>query len=240
MTKSDRKKIKQYFQKFKVWQFIAFPVNVFYLYRYFNKPGHEGFDELFDEAMVSLKRVALENLRITEDQLVAETVMIKSPVYEKIPHVFQGFRRGKDRMIRHTPIAVAVIFFTEHKLCIYQCLFDLTTGNLLKVYTRKYFYDDVVSVETESSPIIMDEKDIKKDTFKYLPDLKHHIVDGKLQINESKQFVLTTKGGNSVKIQLPDVAILDSVMGERNNAHSYSDDAIASVEAMLDSKKASC
>ena len=147
-----------------------------------------------------------------------------------------GFKKGKDNYLRYSPIATSLIFFTENKLCIYQCDLDLFTGNPLNVGSSKYYYQEIVAIETASKSRTIKESELNKKALKYMPSLKNKMINGMVQINQSEHFVLTTRGGTSIKIQLPDYNILNyGLKGDLN--HSRSDKAIASVELMLDSKK---
>ncbi|MFY0602169.1 MAG: hypothetical protein JXR03_21010 [Cyclobacteriaceae bacterium] len=254
MTADDRKKISKYFKKFPKWVLwallpclvllfvepisgiIGIGLGIFFIRKWYVRISDRQFDTYLEESLQTLEEQAKDKLRLDDADLVKDTESVLSPVFWRISGAEFGLKKGNDRAIRYTPVCVALIFFTEHKLCIYQCSLDLTTGNPLNVGSKKYFYEDVVSIETESNTITIDRNDIKKEVFRHLPKLNDSIVNNKLQINQSEQFVLTTRGGNSIKIQLPDYTILNyGVDGEL--VSSRSDQAIASVEAMLDSKK---
>ena len=254
MNSDQRKQIKKYFAPFPRWTiivilagvaltpflwFIGLPAIVLgavAIRQWKKRASDKEFDKLLNESIMDLRTRAMDKLRLEEGDLVREHEIIMSPTYWDLPKVIVGFKRGKDDIVRYTPIRVAMLFFVQHKLCIYQCTYDLTTGNPLNVSTKKYFYDDIVSSETQSTTLTIDEGYIKKETFKRLPDLKNHIENGRLQINQSEQFVLVTKGGNSVKIQLPDMTLLSYGL-KGKLAVSRADQAIASVEAMLDDRK---
>ena len=52
-------------------------------------------------------------------------------------------KRGKDKLIRYSPIEITIIHFTEHQLVTYQCAFDLTIGEPLNARIKRFFYRTV-------------------------------------------------------------------------------------------------
>ncbi|MFA0960243.1 hypothetical protein AB9P05_00395 [Roseivirga sp. BDSF3-8] len=214
--------------------FLLLLIGLALLYSY--KISDEKFDEILREDLRRLHQIALQKLRVSESELVSTPELILSPTYWNIGKADFGIKKGRDKKIRYTPVHVALLYFTEHKLCIYQCALDLTTKNPLNTSTKKYFYDEIVAVETASESITIDEDNIKSKVFRYMPTLKKHISNKKIQLNSSEYFLLLTRGGNSVKIQLPDINLIDyGVTGTL--PRSKADKAIAAVEAMIDSKK---
>lgn len=250
---SERKKIRQYFEKFPRWTLwtllISLPLILFYgigligmaiatifIYKWTQRINDKQFDHYKNESLKDLREIALAKLRLDESQLVRDNECIISPIYWNIGGAELGFKRGKDKFLRYTPIKANLIFFTQNKLCIYQCALDLVTGNPVNVGCSKFYYTDIVSIKTESDTRSIQQGELNNKAFNYMPNLKNNMVNGVLQINRSEQFVLTTSGGTSVKIQLPDYSILNYGLEGRLN-DSRSDQAIASVEAMVDSKK---
>jgi len=254
MSKTKGYYIQEYFRKFPLFTLWLIPlsillltvfglgviglgISIYNIYKWNKRTTDTEFDKLRDESLRDLKRVAMSKLRLEESDLVRDFEFIVSPKYWNIGGAEFMLKKGKDGIIRYTPINVSIIFFTEHKLCIYQCVFDMVTGNPLNVSTDRYFYTDIVSIKTQSINETIDINNLKESAYKHLPNLKKHIVNGQVQINSAEYFVLVTTGGTAIKIQLPNKTVLDYGISGRLNS-SRSDQAIASVEAMVDNKKA--
>ncbi|CAM1342393.1 hypothetical protein [Tenacibaculum amylolyticum] len=253
ITLEERRKIKEYFKRFPTWTIwtilisipfigvygigiIGFIISGITIYKWQQKIDDKQFDYYRNKSLRELRKVALEKLRLDESELVRDNESIISPKYWNIGGAKLGMKKGKDDVLRYSPIGTNLIFFTENKLCIYQCALDLFTGNPLNICSSKYYYQDIVAIETQSHAFSIKEGELNEKALKYMPNLRNNVINGVIQINQSEQFVLTTKGGTAVKIQLPDYSILNYGL-KGKLSHSRSDKAIASVEAMLDSKK---
>lgn len=226
MNKKERRNLKRYFEKLSIWS----------LHYWFNKISDQTYDDYLNKELQRLESLALSRINFDEADLVHDTEMIVSPTITGLAGADFRIRRGKDRVLRFSPLRVTMLFFTEHKLVTYQCTFDLFTGNPLNVGIKKFFYQDIVAMEIQSENRSIKESDIPKRTFIELPKLKKQVTNGKLQTKESETFILTTSGGIGLKVQMPDRAILgDDVDGEIPRTRA--EDAVVSVEKMLDSKK---
>jgi hypothetical protein len=93
----------------------------------------------------------------------------------------------------------------------------------------------VVSAETETKDYTYDEKNISKKFYDLNPEARRYIVNGKLQLNGSETFRLTTTAGTAVEIALNIPQFLDF----RNSdiADRLADQAISAINKMLLSKK---
>lgn len=65
----------------------------------------------------------------------------------------QGFRlaRGLDGKVRASHYDILVVYLTKWRLCTYQGVLEMETGNVIMDGTREFLYRDVLSVATESS-----------------------------------------------------------------------------------------
>lgn len=249
----ERKKIKHYFKKFPTWTLwtllISFPfilvygigivsivIASFFIYQWAQRISDKQFDYYKNQSLEELRKIALAKLRLDETQLVRNHECIISPIYKDIEFAESGFKKGKDRFPRYTPIRTNLIFFTEHKLCIYQCILDLITGNPLNARSSKFYYEEIVAIDIISNTHSVKEDELDKNFFKNSSYKKENIVNGYLQFKQSEKVILTTSGGNSLEIELPDYSILNYGIAEEVN-NSWADQAIASIEAMVDSKK---
>lgn len=175
-------------------------------------------DAFILEDLVLAKGKALTKSSIDESQLVGEQLTIFG--FADRGDVEILWKKGKDNIIRHTPITVTVITLTENQLVAYQSDLDLTTGNFLNESTDEYFYKDIVSIATKT-----ESREIK---FKNL---------GKIQLNEAEIFKLTTSGGTSIEVILRDRKLLIEKMGGGEIPITDVEKTISVVRKMLREKK---
>lgn len=162
-----RSQIKKYFKNFPKWTIWMIVVGVFLLgayglglipigigiwgiFSWSQKPSDQQMDNWIAEDLKGLEEKALNKTGIDRSELVGETVVVYGPRFWSIGGADTGINKGKDEIIRFTPIGVTVINFTQNQLVTYQCALDLTTGNTLSESTDEYFYRDVVSVATQN------------------------------------------------------------------------------------------
>lgn len=190
-----------------------------YLYTQ-GKPTDQQMDEWLEEDLKNLNKKALNKLGVDETELVSESVQIIGPRFWDIGGAYIGFKKGKDGILRFTPIDVSIINFGQNQLLIYNCVFDLTTGNSLNESTDEFFYKDVVSVQTKT---------------------ESHTVDipkwGTVQMNAAETFTLTTSGGTHLSVILRDPTLIKK-MGGGEIPITRAEKAIQAVRKMLREKKA--
>ena len=143
--------------------------------------------------------------------------------------------KGKDKIQRYSPVEAIMIHFTEHQLITYQCAIDRSTGNSLNVRVKRFFYKDVVSAETESKDFSLEESNINSKWLAANPDVKKYIVNGKLQLNDSETFRLTTSAGTYVEVALNIPYFIEGTQGDLSDR--LADQAISATNKMLLSKK---
>ena len=194
------------------------------------------FDRYKQEEINRLFNHALAKLRLDRSELVRETSLIVSPTLKPIAGVVPKFRRGKDHKLRYTPIGITMLFYTEHKLAIYQCALDLFTHNPLNDRTYKYFYSEIVAIQNQSVVETYEKKDTQNELFRQIPYQKKKIRGKTVQINLSEKFIMNTRGGTAVEIEMPNVRILNGGLANEF-PDSRAEQAIASVEEMLDAAK---
>ena len=264
MEMIDRSRVKRYFKRFPKWTiwfilgglslttiFIvaSVPLTVGYgigllplilgsgrIYFWMQKPTDAEIDSLIDNDLSKLEDRALVKTGIDRSELVSETVFVNGPRFWKTGGAELGIKKGKDKIVRYMPVGVTVINFTEHQIVAYQCALDITTGNPLNESTDEYFYNDVVSVSTQSRSLTFDGSMLNKKKITR-GALEHLVVDGKLQLNAAEIFILTTSGGTSVEVVLKDPKIIESAGGGEIPT-DMADKAVQSVRRMLRDKKA--
>jgi hypothetical protein len=247
-----RAQIKKYFKPFPkgaVWLIIlgvpllvAFGLGVILIIigslkivSWKRKPSDRQMDVWTEEDLQGLEKKALKTTGLDESELVRESVLLTGLRFWNIGGAEIGIRKGKDDTIRATPIGVTVINFTEHQLVAYQCALDLMTGNALSESTDEYFYQDVVSVSTQTESKTWDEAMLSSNDLAKTP-LSALVKHGKLQFNAANMFVLTTSGGTSIQVVMDDPTLIES-LGGGTIPTDKADKAIQAIRKMLREKK---
>lgn len=210
------------------------------------------FDDFFWQEMSLVKDFARKKLLLSEEDEISEPQEIwasahrvKKPFFMKRDlkgevlsnKVFVGQRKGKDGFIRFSPVNVSIVFFTEDKLLTYQCMYDMVSGNQLDFSTRKYYYNEIVSIDTQAFSKTKNSTEIVRKFINWLTIGWVNLSRSKeIQENFSEKFSIKTRGGNSLDIYLPEDRVLGATThGE--NLVSRADIAVRSVEKMVDGKK---
>lgn len=184
------------------------------------KPTDKQMDQWLDEDLTALSKKALNKMGTDEKELVSESVQVTGPRLWDTGGANVFFKKGKDNLLRFTPVGVSIINFTQNQLLGYTCVFDFTTGKALNESTDEYFYKDVVSVATKS-----ESKSVN------IPKL------GTIQLNSAETFILTTSGGTSLSVLLRDPTLIEK-MGGGEIPTTRAEKAIQTVRKMLRDKKA--
>lgn len=253
ITQDERNLMRKYFRKAskEVWRLwllglVTTPLYGFGLvlliptsliiYNRYRRIDDAAYDELLERGLEELVETGAKSLRLDASQFEQDPALIYAPRFERVAGAKIRYRKGKDKHWRYTPIEVTVIFFSEIKLCVYQCVWDVHTGNTLNEATKYFFYQDIVAMETESFDVTIEKDKIDKELFEIFPQAKQHVKDGVLQMRSRTQFILTTSAGKSLVVNLPSKKLLG--MDEKGEVETvYADRAIASVERMLDDKR---
>jgi len=183
------------------------------------KPDDKKMDEYIAEDLSQAKIKSLQKTSIDESELVGESVVVTGPRLWNTADADILHKKGKDGILRFTPINISVLHMTQHQIVSYQCCLDLTTGNYLNESTDEYFYKDVVSVATKT-----ESKSYSSEKF------------GTIQLDAAETFVLTTSGGTSVETVLKDPKLID-IMGGGDIPTTEAERAIQVVRKMLREKK---
>lgn len=239
----DRVKISKYFtSKFPKWAIfliiigvlmLAGPIVVkivgllmvvgggFAIYNSTQVASDAEIDQWTQEDLNKLNKRSLDKMGIDASELVSEGVTITGPRLSNLGPSKFGFRKGKDNVLRFTPVNSTLINFTKDQLLVYRCALDLLTGNPVNEATDEYFYRDVVSVQTSSETVSV--------------SLPGTTLDG-LQCNAAEFFKLTTSGGTSVSMALRDPSLIQK-MGGGEIPTTTAERAIQTIRKMLREKK---
>jgi hypothetical protein len=180
-------------------------------------------DQWTQEDLNKLNKRSLDKMGIDASELVGEAVMITGPRLDKLGPAKFGYRKGKDSVLRFTPVDSTLINFTPNQLLVYSCALDLITGNSVNEATDEYFYRDVVSVQTKSETVSIN-----------LPGLGPEF-QGK-QVNGAEIFQLTTSGGTGARVVLREASLIQK-MGGGEIPTTTAERAIQTIRKMLREKK---
>ena len=217
---TNGKKIKNYFSKYTLSRRIT----------------DNEYDALIRKAIEPLFDRALEKTLLDSSDCVRKCRLISG-----IPKAFnsggseQNFKKGKDGYVRYIPIEITILNFTQHEIVIYQCVFDPITENALNESTLTYFYQDIVSIETQRESKTKRIFTIIERVLKKIPLIKLFIKGRQKRYNASEKFILTTAGSSMLEVRLSDSKTIESVGGEFNI--SETENTIRSIRTMLRDKK---
>lgn len=192
---------------------------VWYMHSRKPRATDEQFDAFFSEDLTELNDHALSKMGMQKSQLVREPVNIVAPKLWDTAGATKLHKTGKDKASRYTPINITAINFTANQLLVYECIYDILTGNPLNERTDEYFYKDVVSVSTRKESL-----SIKTSEY------------GVVQLNEAETFILTTSGGTSVSVLLRAPALIQRLDGG-DVSITTAEKAIQAIRQMLREKK---
>jgi hypothetical protein len=180
---------------------------------------HE-IDQWTDVNLKRLSRRALEKIGIDGSEIVGESVIVTGPRLSNLGPARFGYRKGKDNVLRFTPVNTMIINFTQNQLLVYTCALDLIEGHAVNEVTDEYFYRDVVSVHTASETVRVSVAGNRKEW----------------QLNDVETFKLTTSGGTSVVMPLRHPSLIQR-MGGGEIPTTTAERAIQAIRKMLREKK---
>lgn len=201
------------------------------------RPSDGQMDRWRDEDLNELQPRALSKAGLDTSDLVRDCKVVIGPRFRNLGGAEFGFRKGIDNRARFTPVNVTIINFTEHQLVAYQCGLDLTTGKPLNECVNEYFYNDIVSVATQSDTFTYSTTELDQRLLSRLPKVKESAVNGKVQVNGAETFILATSGGTSVRVILNDPAVIQG-LGGGELPLELAEEAVQAVRKMLREKKA--
>ena len=175
-------------------------------------------DQFLNEDLTALGKHGQNKVGLEDQELVGKTVRVTGFARNLSGAEFD-FKKGKDNILRFTPIQVTLIFFTQNQLVAYSCVFDSKTGKPLNESTEEYFYQDVVAVSTKTTSVAINLGKL-----------------GTVQATAAEEFTLTTSGGTSISVVLRDTNLVQK-MGGGDLPTTQAEEAIQSVRRMLRDKK---
>ena len=162
----------------------------------------------------NLKSMALKKLGIDEEQVrEANPISMDSYIFENLILATCREKEGNDGKTRSSTYNATMFLFSKEQIFYYSLTFSLLK-NVKKETTVECFYNDIVSVKTESEIIALNSNKKDKDG----NDVKD--ADGKEVKNTINidDFVLTTSGGTQMKARVCDIGYenANSIQGMKN------------------------
>jgi hypothetical protein len=152
-------------------------------------------DAWLDQDIRNLMALSLSKVGLHQSEIIREPVAVTGPAVWKVAGAKKASKKGKDGILRFTPVVVTVINFTKEQLVGYSCVLDIQTGKTHSESTDEFFYRDIVAVSTK--------KEAKKMN-----------VDGaEIQMNAAETFAITTSGGNTLSVFLTDPTLVAKLGG---------------------------
>lgn len=234
-----RAQIKKYFKTFPKWGvwaiviglpllaakgagIVPIAIGIWALVDWSKKPTDAQMDAWMEEDLAALNTKALSKTGIDTSELVGDPVMVVGPRFWNIANAEVAYKKGKDGVLRFTPMGVSVLNFTENQLIAYECALDSMTGNPLNEGTDEYYFRDIVSVSTKTKSMSVQVAGT-----------------GMLQLNSAETFELTTSGGTSIEVVLRDPSLIQMMGGSGEIPTSRAERAIQTLRKMLREKKSS-
>lgn len=177
-------------------------------------------DKYITDELVGLKKLSLQKSSLDVSELVGEQLLVTGFQFFNSASAEVLYKKGLDNILRYTPVNVTVLNLTANQIVCFQCVFDLTTGNPLNISTDEYFYKDVVSIATKTESGTYESK----------------LFGGKVQLDSSEKFVLTTSGGTTLHVFLTDPKLIEK-MGGGEMPTTEAEKTILVVRKMLREKK---
>ena len=169
-------------------------------------PGDEQVDAWARDYTDTLEAEARKRLNITDEAALArEPIKILAPgKFQDAAHVaelaaglrakrdqhLEAFHIGEDSVARFAVYYFEAILFTQSGISIYAAFLDIITGEVFGELADEYFYEDVISVATETGYRLLNQE------------------------AETTRFTLKLVNGESVSVRLTDEARLAMVRTE--------------------------
>ena len=260
LERDKREAIKAYFAPFPwwavwavtgisvciAWQGIFFAYGLgwiviaaagWFLKDWFRRPSDESLDLWTQEDLAKVIPRALEKCQLDPGDTINDPDTITSIRLRSFGKAFFGVKRGRDHLLRFTPIHVVVINYTQYQLVIYQCALDLTTGVPLNERVDEYFYKDIVSVTTDSQVLTLPRGEVDEKLLARFPGLEKAMSNDKLQLKCAESFILTTSGATSVEVVLRDPVLMEALgASDCTIPTDRADKAVRAVRKMLREK----
>lgn len=149
-----------------------------YIYfKLWNKPKDEEIDAACVEQAQIIFQKGYEKLGIQADDVKQmDPVMFHGPLLKQISYD-PAVKHGKDREVRSSNQEISVFYFSEHQVYVYDHCYSLIDDEQNE-RMNEYFYNDIVSLSSETTTKMYYNEGRKRDDFLTLHTITFTIVDG--------------------------------------------------------------
>jgi hypothetical protein len=110
------------------------------------------FDQIAEADYAGIQHYALQRFELTPADLrdSEPCKFRRAPPLVPMPlvsHVENESRTGSDEKVRRSPMEYLVINFGQTQLFFYECVWDLTSGAVVRETTHEFAYRDIIAVE---------------------------------------------------------------------------------------------
>ncbi|MBL0386892.1 hypothetical protein JJB07_09525 [Tumebacillus sp. ITR2] len=119
----------------------------FLAYTRMTMPKDSQIDAWVSQRMNSHEQEGLETLHFDQDELVADNLSVKGIGISK--NAITYVRYGSDKKARFSMLGFTTVYFSEDLLLVYYKVLDLVRDEIILEKTEEYFYQEIVSLETE-------------------------------------------------------------------------------------------
>jgi len=178
-------------------------------------PSDTRIDLWLRELIESARDQSLGKLGLVKEELTKEEIILIgfTDDMQLIPEGDRWLRKGKDKIIRFTPLSLTILQFTERHLGVYRAVLNFIRDVQLNERTDEFFYKDVVSVTTQRE--------------------SHAFTLYSVKVDEALQFSLAVSSGDRVTQRLP-IGELDRFVSP---VSTKAEQAVNNIRQMLREKK---
>lgn len=178
-------------------------------------PGDRQIDQWLEELIESTQEQSLGKLGLVREELTKGEITLIGFTEDLrlIPEEDRWVRKGKDKVVRFTPLSLTILQFTERHVGVYRCVINFIRDVQLDERTDEFFYQDVVSVATQRE--------------------SHAFTLYGVKVEESLQFSLSVSSGDRVTQRLP-IGELDKFVSPIS---TQAEQAVNNIRQMLREKK---
>ena len=182
------------------------------------EPTVTQIDGWIEEDLQGLQEQALRKGGVPEAEQTAAPVFIRGLPLRDLDDPVVHYRKGRDGLIRFTPIRAGALFFTGRKLWAYICEWDLLAGRALYERVDGFPYGEGTAITSQWPGELLQ-------------------VNGKrfrrLKMDKAAGIAITAAGGTALAVPLVYPEIIEA-MGGGELATQRAGEVIAKVQAWLD------
>ncbi len=127
--------------------------------RYEARPPTQQMTEWLQEDLEALKEKSLEKMRLDESETIAESVILKGPIWWGVPgldeeEILRGTTGNADGQgYLYSFWDIVILNIGENSLAVYKCAYNWPRNHPTNESTSEYFYQDIVAVRTGNESV---------------------------------------------------------------------------------------